>query len=195
MTPAPSLFPVGWTHDPGGPADDLDVAVLLVNTQDILANPQDRLVKVDWFVTALLMTGRTEDADAIGEEDAAALRTLRQGLRATFLARTVEEAAGVLNPMLLRYSAVPQLVPGAWGGAGLVVAPGAAGLAALEARLPAALAAHVARHGTGRLGTCFAVPCDCVYVDRTRAGNRRYCCDQCNDRAASAAYRRRKTGC
>jgi predicted RNA-binding Zn ribbon-like protein len=67
---------------------------------------------------------------------------------------------------------------------------GAIGLPALAARLPAALAAHVARHGLTRLGSCAAHPCACVYVDRTRAGRRRYCCDLCNDRAA-AAYRNR----
>ena len=56
----------------------------------------------------------------------------------------------------------------------------------------AALAAHLVRHGIARLGTCQAAPCNCVYVDHSRARTRRYCCDQCNDRAAATACRRRK---
>src|SRR5215470_19817846 len=51
-----------------------------------------------------------------------------------------------------------------------------------DAVLPARLAS-----GAG------TAPWDCVYVDRSRARTRRYCCDQCNDRAAAAAYRRRHT--
>jgi predicted RNA-binding Zn ribbon-like protein len=71
---------------------------------------------------------------------------------------------------------------------------GQQGMTALRARLLAALATHVIRHGAARLGTCQAAPCNCVYVDRSRARTRRYCCDQCNDRAAAAAYRSRKSG-
>ena len=62
----------------------------------------------------------------------------------------------------------------------------------LTARLATALAEAVAARGFSRFGTCDAGPCSCVYLDRTRSGNRRYCCDICNGRAAAAAYRRRK---
>jgi len=54
-----------------------------------------------------------------------------------------------------------------------------------------ALARALAEGGAERLRTCLGDPCRCVYVDRTRANRRRYCCDLCNDRMASAAYRRR----
>ena len=76
----------------------------------------------------------------------------------------------------------------------MVVGVGRHGVAALEARLPAAAAAFVAEHGTGRLGVCGSDPCRCVFVDRTRAGTRKYCCSYCNDRFAARAYRRRKKG-
>jgi len=72
-------------------------------------------------------------------------------------------------------------------------AAGQRGMTALRTRLLAALAVHLVRHGTARLGTCQAAPCNCVYVDHSRARTRRYCCDQCNDRAAAAAYRQRRT--
>jgi len=40
-------------------------------------------------------------------------------------------------------------------------------------------------------GDLCAAPCDCVFVDRTGPRARKYCCDQCNDRAAAAAYYKR----
>jgi predicted RNA-binding Zn ribbon-like protein len=64
----------------------------------------------------------------------------------------------------------------------------------LPARLLAAVAEHIGRSGVARLGVCASDPCRCAFVDRTRAGTRRYCCTVCNDRAAARAYRRRRSG-
>jgi predicted RNA-binding Zn ribbon-like protein len=108
-----------------------------------------------------------------------------------FEADSEADAAAILNPMLTRVPAVPQLVVDA-DRVQLRVSPAERGLRALEARLPAALAAHVAEHGLSRLGTCAAHPCRCGFVDHTRARTRRYCCSQCNDRAAAKHYRQRK---
>ena len=192
MAEATSLFPPGWlrTAD-GAPADDLELAVLLVNSHDELADPPDRLATIDWYAAVLRAVGHPEHAAALRPGDIAALRALRAALRAAFTAATPEAAAQVLNPLLLTAAAVPVLVPEPGGRARLGVAPGVTGVPALAARLPTALAAHIARRGLTRLGSCAAHPCACVYVDRTRAGTRRYCCDLCNDRAAAAAYRNR----
>jgi predicted RNA-binding Zn ribbon-like protein len=65
-------------------------------------------------------------------------------------------------------------------------------MAALRSRLLAALADHLVRRGTTRPGVCHAGPCRCVYADRSRARTRRYCCGQCNVRAAAAANRQRR---
>jgi predicted RNA-binding Zn ribbon-like protein len=54
-----------------------------------------------------------------------------------------------------------------------------------------ALARAIADGSGDRLRTCVGDPCRCVYVDRTKANRQRYCCELCNDRMASAAYRRR----
>ena len=192
MTGSASPIPRGWMRTADGPADDLDLAVLLINSHDNLAAPPDRLTTIDWYAEVLTATGHELHANTVRPADAKALRTLRRGLRAAFTAATAESAAQALNPLLLRAAAVPVLVPLTANSAGLAVAPGVTGLPALAARLPAALAAYIARHGLGRLGTCDASPCACVSIDHTRAGNRRYCCDLCNDRAAAAAYRSRK---
>jgi predicted RNA-binding Zn ribbon-like protein len=92
-----------------------------------------------------------------------------------------------------RARAIPLIDVDRAGGTVLRVGIGLSGVAALEARLPAALAAYVAEHGVRRLGVCGSDPCRCVYVDRTRAATRKYCCSYCNDRRAARAYRRRRS--
>lgn len=175
----------------GQAADDVELAADLISTDWSRADPPDRLTDVGVFRG--ILTDRGEDALAaqLRPSDLGPLRGLRDRLRLVFAARTVEEAAAVLNPMLREAGAVPQLVVEPGGAALVRVDAGLTGTAALAARLPAAVAAYVAAHGVARLGLCQAAGCDGVFVDRTRAGTRRYCCDACNDRAAAAAYRRR----
>ena len=97
--------------------------------------------------------------------------------------------------MMADAGAVPALVADlvAPSAARLVTGVGAEGLEALRIRLPVALAQRIATRGVESLGACHADPCRCVFVDRTRAGTRRYCCGWCNDRAAARAYRRRRS--
>jgi predicted RNA-binding Zn ribbon-like protein len=180
-----------WLERPGEPASDLDLVVLLLNSLDLLEDPPDRLTDLTWLGEVFAAVGRDDIAGALAEEDLAGLRSLRESLRAVFRAGSPAAAAALLNDMLVRASAIPQLVVSG-GGLRLQVAPEARGLAALSARLPAALAAHLADRGMGRLGTCAALPCQCAFVDRTRGQTRRFCCTACNDRAAAQLYRRRK---
>ncbi len=183
--------PAGWLR-PGEPADDLDLAVLLLNSLDLLEDPADRLTSVGWYAAALRTAGHPGLADDLRAADVAALRSLRDDLRAAFEAETLPEAIAVLNQLLVSAMAVPVLELVDDGTAELRVTPAARGLKALQARLPAAVALQIAATGLRRLGTCAGSPCECVFVDRTRSGNRRFCCDACNDRAAAAAYRRRR---
>jgi predicted RNA-binding Zn ribbon-like protein len=169
---------------------DLDLAVELINTYWVLASPPDRLTDTGVYQRILADAGEHALAGQLHADDLSDLRALRSQLGPVFAADTVEAAVGILNPML-RETVTAQLAPGndtaRW-----APAAGQQGMIALRTRLLAALAAHLVRHGTARLGTCQAAPCNCVYVDHSRARTRRYCCDQCNDRAAAAAYRRRK---
>lgn len=175
----------------GEPASDLDLVVLLVNSLDFLEDPPDRLTDVAWFRGVSAAVGRDDVGDALRPRDLAGLRALRDSLQAVFDASSPSQAASILNPMLLAATAVPQLVASD-DGLRLQVAPGKRGLEALAARLPVALAEHVAARGIGRLGTCAAQPCRCAFIDRTRAETRRFCCSICNDRASARVYRRRK---
>jgi predicted RNA-binding Zn ribbon-like protein len=180
-----------WLERRDGPASDLDLVVLLLNSLDLLADPADRLTDVAWFREVASGLGRDDIGGALAAGDLAGLRRLRESLRAVFQATSPGEAAALLNPMLLGASAVPQLVV-SQARVELEVAPGERGLTALEARLPAALAGHIARRGIGRLGTCAALPCQCAFIDHTRGQTRRFCCSACNDRAAARLYRQRK---
>jgi predicted RNA-binding Zn ribbon-like protein len=175
------------------PADhDVDLAVELINTYWVLDSPPDSLIDISAFQRILRDAAEDNLADQLGPTDLDELRALRDRLKPVFAAGTIEEAVSALNPML-RKTTAGQLAlrdrTAHWD-----PAAGQHGMAALRARLLAALAAHLVRHGIVRLGVCQAAPCNCVYVDHSRARTRRYCCDQCNDRAAAAAYRRRSGG-
>jgi predicted RNA-binding Zn ribbon-like protein len=189
----PRVFPTDWL-DPGteGSASDLDLVVLLLNSHDLLADPADRLTDLRWLRAALRQAGHPELARQLRAADLGRLRSLRADLRGVAESDDLEAVATRLNRLLERGRALPLLVTGP-GGPRLAVAPERQGYAALAARLPAALAAHVAEHGLDRLGVCGSDPCRCVFVDRTRAASRRYCCGWCNDRRAARAYRRRRS--
>jgi predicted RNA-binding Zn ribbon-like protein len=171
---------------------DLDLAVTLINTRYVRADLPDRLTDVAVYQTILRKLGAGDLADQLSASDLSALRVLRTELAPVFAAATVEDAVRLLDPMLrdavvpTRLSASRDTAFWAWGA-------DQHGIDALRARLLAALAAHLVRHGISRLGVCQADPCPCVFVDRSRARTRRYCCDRCNDRAAAAAYRQRCT--
>jgi predicted RNA-binding Zn ribbon-like protein len=191
-TPAAS-FPADWLERRDDqPVGDLDLAILLVNSHDLLEDPPDRLRDLSWLTGALAYVGHGDLAEALSPSDLPGLRSLRGVLRAAFEAPDVETAAAVLNLQLERARAVFLLEVSESGDARFVPAPDRTGYAALAARLPAAVAAHIAEHGVGRLGVCASDPCRCAFVDRTRAGTRRYCCSVCNDRYAARAYRRRR---
>jgi len=183
-------FPNDWLSR-ASTATDLDLAVLMVNTLDLLEDPPDRLSDLTWLASAYGQVGHATLAADLFEADLHRLHDLRYALRAAFGASDVATAAAALNPMLESARAVFLLVPHG-GAADFLVDPSRRGVDALEARLPAAVAHHIAQHGVDRLGVCIGDPCRCVFVDRTRAGTRRYCCTWCNDRTAARAYRARR---
>lgn len=175
------------------PAAPADLAVALVNTWDLVAEPPELLRDDATAHRFLLGHGYPEDAAALGAGGVERLRALRDRLRAVFHAGAPDEAAALLNALLLDTGAVPRLVPDATGWR-LDAGPAAPGLPRVAARAATGLAGFIAERGFARLGTCAAAPCDCAYLDRTRAGSRRYCCTFCADRAAASAYRARRRG-
>jgi predicted RNA-binding Zn ribbon-like protein len=195
-------FPSDWLEGRrAGTATDLDLAVLLINTLDLLEDPPDRLTNLDWFSSALAQVGHGPIASELTPADLPQLIELRGALRSAFEADSAAHAAEIINPRLEAARAVFTLVVEPSGSrespaekVWFDVGVARTGIEALEVRLPAAVAMHIARHGIDRLGACGSNPCRCAFVDRTRAGTRRYCCSWCNDRAAARAYRKRHRG-
>ncbi|WP_051365983.1 CGNR zinc finger domain-containing protein [Hamadaea tsunoensis] len=176
----------------GVPSPDagLDLAVALCNTYDLLDDPPDRLRpeslprladRLDWPELAGL-AGRLSE-----------VRRVRTALYAVFADPDPAAKIEALNGLLAEYKAELRLIPAYDGGAPRLGATGGEGpVGRLAVACAGALARVVADGGADRVRTCVADPCRCVYVDRTRANRQRYCCELCNDRMASAAYRRRR---
>ena len=193
---APMRFPPDWLETRTGAASDLDLAVLLVNSYDSLDDPPDRLEDLRWWKAVLADVGHASLARQLRDEDLEPLRALRAQLREVFEARSVTAAAHTLNALMVEADAVlllvtPDPASDTTEAARLAAGVGRRGLSSLQARLPVAVAQHVARYGVSRLGTCASDPCHCAFVDRTRGATKRYCCTWCNDRAAARAYRKR----
>lgn len=183
----------------------LDLAVGLVNTYDLLEPEPDRL-SIRVLVALTRRGGYADLAERLAaapDEDAVLdrVRVIRTRLYRIFEAgatgdpaATVEALNEALDSQPLRPSAV-------------ATPDGTVRLAAVPADSPAgdpvtqlaaiavdALAQAMVVGGPRRFGTCAGDPCKCAFVDRTRAGRQRFCCQLCNDRMAAAAYRGRRAG-
>jgi predicted RNA-binding Zn ribbon-like protein len=172
------------------PDHDLDLAVELINTHVAMATPPDHLTDTAVYRRILEEAGDEDLAAQLRAADLGGLRSLRTALVPIFGAPPAEAAAEL--DRLLCKSGVTARLADSDGAAKWAWGADQTGMAALRCRLLGALAEHLIRHGTARLGVCHAPPCRCVYVDRSRARTRRYCCDKCNDRAAASAYRERQ---
>jgi predicted RNA-binding Zn ribbon-like protein len=175
------------------PADDgvLRLAVTFCNTRDALADPPDYLT-IDVARKLLKRYDQTRRG-RLRDSDLPALRDVRDRLYRVFAAETVPAKAKALNALLRAEAAQAQITTGPAGDLRLGATGGDGPVGKFTVGLADALARVLADGAAERLRTCVADPCRCVYVDRTRPGRQRYCCELCNDRVASAAYRRRKS--
>jgi predicted RNA-binding Zn ribbon-like protein len=169
--------------------DPMSVASDLLNTVDLLADPADRLTAVDHL--RAFLRGHGYPGDPVTDADLAAIRKLREQLRAVWQSRDVRTAADRLNALLIRHRPALQLRVRD-GEVALTYGDRSSPARGLAEEVLAAVASELAGHGMSRLGTCDGDPCRCTFVDRSRNLTRRYCCDICTSRAAAAAYRRRK---
>jgi predicted RNA-binding Zn ribbon-like protein len=175
--------------------DAVGLAVGLVNTWDVLADPVDLIRDVPQiarWMRAHVELDLEEAAQRLKPADLDRLRDVRARLRQAFEAADEAEAVGVLNGLVRETGAVPELrhrgrtwdfayVPPSARASDVIAAVGAVGL--LDA---------IRAGGWERFGICAGTPCRCVYVDRSRNKSRAYCCQLCADRVNQAAYRRRK---
>ena len=162
-------------------------AVALVNS----AEPPDTLTtpaRLDAFYDAHRYTGARTHDDA----ELAAVRALRAPLR-TLLTADRDTAVGIVNDILRRYRAVPQLVRHDTFDYHLHAIPRSAPLAdriAVETAM--AMVDVIRADDLSRLSVCADETCDGVVLDLSRNRSRRFCSAACGNRLAVAAYRARR---
>lgn len=131
----------------------------------------------------------------VPQEEAEYFAKAAHRMRQVFEAQDVDEAAGLVNALLLETGARPQLdrAPGEpwqlhFHGADDSLAVG------WTAGCATALALAVGSALAGRLGVCQASQCDRVFVDGSRNGVRQFCSPSCQSRTKAAAFRARQKG-
>jgi predicted RNA-binding Zn ribbon-like protein len=103
------------------------------------------------------------------------------------------EAARVLNRMLKRTGARPQLDPLEGGGYHVHFHGTTDSLATgWAAGCATGLALAVGSDLAGRLGVCEAQRCDRVHVDTSKNATKRFCSTSCQNRMKTAAFRQRR---
>jgi predicted RNA-binding Zn ribbon-like protein len=174
----------------------LRTAVALVNSSDSTSDStagEDRLDDPP----ALRRFLEQHDFSAIGRlaaADVTAVQALRHRVRSVFSTRDVREAVKLVNALVAKASALPQLVDHDGEPWHLhYTPPGAALVDRLAAESGMALAIVIRDEGLERLRICEAPGCANALVDLSRNRSRRYCDTQgCGNRVHVAAYRARR---
>lgn len=155
---------------------------------DVSTDPRARRTRARQ-ITAL--AGARLSAGDLGE-----LVTLAERLRPVFAHchdGQVDEAATLINHLLRDYRSAPELSRHDGEPWHLHFHSTDAGFAeGWGAGCATGLAMVVGSGDADRLGVCTAVPCDRVFVDTSRNGNRRFCSARCANRAAVSAFRSRQ---
>jgi len=162
-----------------------ELAERLVNTAS-LAHPTDQLATLDGL--RALVADREHLNHGVTRHDLAELRALREQFRAFFVACAAgdgADGADRLNSLLIQHPVHPQL-SGHDGQPWHVHFTESGSMADKYAAGAAmGLAVRFAELGVHRFGTCQAPPCRGVFIDTTAGRARRYCCEQCAERAGA----------
>ena len=174
-----------FTHDTDAA---LQAAVALANSTDEPGDPLGSVDDLSAFLTSWSYTGR-RDATA-AELDS--VRRLRPALKALLLAER-DEAAEIVNGMLARAKALPQLQRhDQWDWHLHAVDPDRPLDERVVVETAMAMVDVVRADEMSRLARCAADDCDDVVLDLSRNRSRRYCSTTCGNREAVAAYRARQ---
>ncbi len=157
-----------------------------VSGSDTLESMND----LDAFVLQEQFSGSREHSLA----EVAAVREMRTELRSIFIAEE-QSAAGMVNDLLARAQALPQLVKhDQWDWHLHATAPAAPLAQRMGVEAAMALADVIRGKELARLKVCAAPDCCAAVIDLSKNRSRRYCdTGNCGNRAHVAAYRRRKS--
>jgi len=166
----------------------LQAAVALVNSSDEPGEPLGSVDDLSAFLASWPYTGRLDATQA--ELDA--VRRLRPALKALLLAER-DEAAEIVNAMLVRARALPQLQRhDQWDWHLHAVDPDRPLDERVVVETAMAMVDVIRADEMSRLARCAADDCDDVVLDLSRNRSRRYCSTTCGNREAVAAYRARQ---
>ena len=169
--------------------ESLRAAVTLVNSAVAPDTLTDQGALDAWYAAHSYTGARSHDAAEL-----AAVRALRAPLR-TLLTADRDTAVELVNEILTRYRAVPQLVRHDAFDYHLHAIARSAPLADRVAVETAMAMIDVIRSDElSRLSVCADDTCDGLVVDLSRNRSRRYCSAACGNRIAVAAYRARVRG-
>lgn len=146
------------------------------------------------------LTGDAADRSAVDvpeatPEELAALRALRDRLRAVFeqaTAGAAHAAVDALNELLAAHPIRPRISGHDAQNWHFHLNESGGACAQYAAQAVMGLATVVTRLGPDRLGTCDAARCGNAFIDTSTNRSRRYCSDRCASRANVAAYRARR---
>jgi predicted RNA-binding Zn ribbon-like protein len=162
-----------------------ELAATLVNTRPRDTDPAEKLCGED-DLRELIATA-PEPPPAVAAEDVEAVRALREPLMAGFEARSLEELAAALNPLL---AAAPTALRPVGDGWAVALAPAAGVADWLGAHAARGVAEVAVAYGVERLHVCGADDCLCAVVDVSRNATRRYCSRTCANRVNARRHRR-----
>jgi predicted RNA-binding Zn ribbon-like protein len=165
----------------------LRAAVTLVNTTD--PETLDTVEALEEFVETFGYTGRYERSRSELDE----VRALREPLRRMMTAPR-DEAVPLVNELLRRADAVPQLVRHGSHDWHIHAVPNDAPLAVrIQVEAAMGMVDVIRADETSRLGVCADATCDDLVLDLSRNRRKRYCSTTCANRNAVAAYRSRRS--
>jgi predicted RNA-binding Zn ribbon-like protein len=166
----------------------LQAAVALVNSSDEPGDPLGSVSDLSGFLAAWSYTGRHDATQA----ELVSLRRLRPALKELLLAER-DEAVGIVNGMLARARALPQLQRhDHWDWHLHAVGPDRPLDERVIVETAMAMVDVIRADEMSRLDRCAADDCDDVVLDLSRNRSRRYCSTTCGNREAVAAYRARQ---
>lgn len=170
----------------------LELAVDLVNTEGTFSD-HDHLTSLDELAT-FLREHKVSHGSKPTRDDLEQVRRLRGTLRKVFEAEGHEAAVEVLNGLLAKSGARPELTNHDGGPWHLHYTPLRTPLAPrIAAESAMALSVVIAEDGFERLRVCEGDRCGDVFVDVSRNRSRRFCSPQvCGNRASVAAFRARQ---
>jgi predicted RNA-binding Zn ribbon-like protein len=164
-------------------------AAALINTAREDVDPLDTLEGLDRFLAEQRFSGSRTHTEA----ELQSVRALRAELEVIWFAEE-DDAVGLVNAILRRTNALPQLVRhDEWDWHLHATAPEAPLEERMATEAAMALADVIRGHELDRLHSCAAEDCDGVVLDLSRNRSRRFCdTGNCANRTHVKAYRARR---